>query len=341
LISPFVLPLVLFAAPPQISPTGTEAPLAASAPAVPPVEVEAKGQPPSSTSAEAPPAAGDVPPELSDPLVDPATQPKLEAQPKAPRHYPGDPLEGFNRRMFKIQLGLDKSIYRPLAMGYQHVVPKPARAGLRNFLRNLSEPVVFLNDLLQLKPGRAARTLARFAINSTIGVGGLLDVAASKRVNLRHRNNGFGNTLAYYGVHSGPYLFMPLIGPTTLRDFLGGPVDAAALPIVVGKPFDNWRYGVSSTVVTGLDVRAESDAELRALLAGAVDRYATLRSVWLQNRAAEVSALHSHRKAPAAPPELEDPLRDPANSSTPQQESGEARHVEGPTASPVTVTPPH
>ena len=337
----FVLPLVLFAAPPQVSTTPTEAPLAASAPAIAPEETETKTQPASSTSEGAAPLAGDVPPELSDPLVDPATQPKLEAPPTAHRHYPGDPLEGFNRTMFKIQLGLDKSIYRPLAMGYQHVVPKPARAGLRNFFRNLSEPVVFLNDLLQLKPGRAARTLARFTINTTVGLAGLLDVAASKKVNLRHRNNGFGNTLAYYGVHSGPYLFMPLVGPTTLRDLLGGPVDAAVLPIAVGKPFDDWRYGVSSAVIMGLDVRAESDAELRALLAGAVDRYATLRSVWLQNRAAEISALHAHRKAPAAPPELEDPLRDPANSSTPRAESGAEHQVEEPTAKPVTATSPH
>ena len=287
----------------------------------------------------------DMPPELADPLVDPANQPNLGTQPKAARHYPGDPLEGFNRTMFGIELGLDKSI-RPLAMGYQHILPRPARAGLRNFFRNLSEPVVFLNDLLQLKPGRAARTLARFTINSTVGLAGLLDVAASKGVNLRHRNNGFGNTLAYYGVHGGPYLFLPLVGPTTLRDLLGEPVDGAVLPVAIGKPFNDWRYGVSSAVITGLDMRAESDPELRALFAGAVDRYATLRSVWLQNRAAEISALHSHRKASAPALELEDPLRDPATSNVPPVNSDEglvkfpAHELDGSIASPAIATVP-
>jgi phospholipid-binding lipoprotein MlaA len=228
--------------------------------------------------------------------------------------------------MFRIQFGFDKSIYGPVSRGYQHIVPKPARSGLRNFFRNLTEPVVLLNDLLQLKPGRAARTFARFAINSTVGLAGLLDVAASKDVNLPHRNNSFGNTLAYYGVHSGPYLFLPLIGPTTLRDVLGEPVDAAVLPVAVGKPFTDTRYRIISAVVTGLDQRAQAEPQLRALLGGAVDPYATLRSVWLQERAAEISELHSRSKAPAPPPELEDPLRDPVSSVPPAESVPKPQH---------------
>jgi phospholipid-binding lipoprotein MlaA len=290
------------------------------------------------TDAATPPDV--IQPELADPLIDPATQPYAGAQSKAPHHYPGDSLESFNRTMFGIQVGLDKSIYRPLAMAYQHILPRPARSGLRNFFRNLSEPVVFLNDLLQLKPGRAARTLARFTINTTIGLAGLLDVAASKEVNLPHRDNSFGNTLAYYGVHTGSYLFLPLVGPTTLRDFLGGPVDGAVLPLTVGKPFTEWRYKIISTVITGLDLRAESDPELRALFAGAVDPYATLRSVWLQNRAAEISDLHRHGKAPATAPELEDPLRDPARSSAPPAESP-TQGVEDPIAIPAAAPGPN
>ena len=313
---PIALQLALLVAPAQMPPTGTVAPPLASVATVAPADARGDVPPTSGSDAATPNDA--VPPELADPLADPATQPQVEIRTKAGHHYPGDPLEGFNRTMFGIELGLDKSIFGPLSAGYEHVLPKPARSGMRNFFRNLSEPVVFLNDLLQLKPGRAARTLARFTINSTIGLAGLIDVAASKRVNLPHRDNSFGNTLAYYGVHPGSYLFLPLVGPTTLRDFLGGPVDGAVLPLAVGEPFTEWPYKVTSTVITGLDLRARSKAEMRALFAGAVDPYATLRSVWLQSRAAEISELHSHRKAASPPiPELEDPLRDPSTNPIP------------------------
>jgi phospholipid-binding lipoprotein MlaA len=315
----FLLPLALLAAPPPASSILAKAPPIVSATAVAPAESDS--QPTASTDPDAATPVGDTAPQLSDPLVDPATQPNLGTQPKARHHYPGDPLEGFNRTMFRIQFGLDKSIYGPASRGYQHILPKPARSGLRNFFRNLTEPVVFLNDLLQLKPGRAARTLARFTINSTVGLAGLLDVAASKDVNLPHRNNSFGSTLAYYGVHAGPYLFLPLVGPTTLRDLLGEPVDGAVLPVAIGKPFTDTRYRITSAVITGLDQRAEAEPELRALLGSAVDPYATLRSVWLQERAAEISELHSHAKVLAPAPELEDPLRDPA-TSVPLPDSG-------------------
>ena len=97
-----------------------------------------------------------------------------------PRHARGDPLEGINRRFFALNAGLDHAIFRPLAMGYKHGVPRFARSGLRNFFSNLTEPIVFLNDLLQLKPGRAAKTLVRFVVNSTIGIGGLADPADLK-----------------------------------------------------------------------------------------------------------------------------------------------------------------
>jgi phospholipid-binding lipoprotein MlaA len=257
-------------------------------------------------------------PELSDPLTDPATQPAITTTSRsAHQHFPEDPLEGFNRAMFGISMTLDKALYRPLAMGYDQVVPKPVRSGLRNFFRNLSEPIVLLNDLLQLKPLRAARTLARFVINSTVGLAGLLDVATYRTVGLPHHDNGFGNTLAYYGVHAGFYLFLPLAGPTTLRDLAGSSVDGAVLPVAVGKPFTELRYRIVNSVITGLDLRARSDPELRALFSGAVDRYATLRSVWLQNRAAEVLDLHSHRARPSTAPELQDPLSDPAVSAPP------------------------
>lgn len=242
-------------------------------------------------------------------------------------HAPGDPLEGFNRRMFRIQDGLDRALIRPAAIGYRHVVPKPVRTGLRHVLSNLGEPVVFLNFLLQHKIGKAVETLARFTVNSTLGVGGLIDVARLPSIGLPHRPNGFGDTLGFYGVKPGPYLFLPLVGPTTLRDFIGGQADTLTLPVLIGgEPFNQREYLVPSIVIGGLDQREQADEDLKALYAGAVDRYATLRSTYLQDRQGEIDALRGHAtngpllndalEDPAAKtkpaPELSDPLDDPA-----------------------------
>ncbi|WP_054121265.1 VacJ family lipoprotein [Novosphingobium sp. AAP93] len=258
----------------------------------------------------------------------PAAEAKRETDPPAPaagkrrRHAPGDSLEGFNRAMFGTWQVLDKAIYRPAAMGYKHVVPKPLRTGIRHVLSNLTEPLVFLNFLLQGKPRSASRTLARFVLNSTVGVGGLIDVAKDKSINLPHRNNGFGTTLALYGVGPGPYIFLPFLGPSTLRDLVGSSSEGLVLPLAVGKPFDTIEYQLSTAVVGGLDLRAESDAGLRALLSGAVDPYATLRSTWLQDRAAEIEAIRHGDKGPEASQgetELDDPLADPANTGEAKQ----------------------
>ncbi|WP_157082886.1 MlaA family lipoprotein [Sphingomonas asaccharolytica] len=345
---PLLLPAVALIAapaqeqttPPPAPPVVAPAPVAGSAPIVAPAPIVVPASPVADSPTVSSSAAS---PEFADPLSDPETAVPAtagEAPFRATAVDPnrGDPLEGFNRAMFGIHQTLDKAIYRPLAMGYQHVVPKPVRSGLRNFFSNLTEPVVFLNYLLQFKFGKAAETLVRFTVNSTLGVGGFFDIAKTEDFKLPHRNNSFGDTLAYYGVGPGPYLFLPLVGPTTLRDALGGPVDGAVLPVSIGKPFTDWRYQFSSGLITGLDLRAESDPELRALFGGAVDPYATLRSVWLQNRAAEVSDLHHHRPKLQSPSELDDPLRDPGAPAAPRPESG-ARELQDPLADPAAPIP--
>ncbi|MBA3898135.1 MAG: VacJ family lipoprotein [Sphingomonadaceae bacterium] len=222
-------------------------------------------------------------------------------------HAHGDPLEGLNRGLFSIHQALDRFLFRPAAIAYRTVIPKVIRTGVRHIFSNLGEPVVFVNDVLQLKPKRAAKTFERFAINSILGIGGVLDVAKGEK--LPHRNNGFGNTLGRYGIGPGPYLFLPLIGPTDLRDLAGGQADAAVLPVAIGNPFDRIEYQAPHAVLTGLDLRAESDGDLKALLDGAADPYATLRSVFLQSRTAEVGELR-HGKGGEANP-LDDPLADP------------------------------
>jgi phospholipid-binding lipoprotein MlaA len=297
----------------------------APAPPAPIVQVAPQSAPAVPEPQAAAPAQAAEPAPL-DPLVDPAATAGPQATPPATtttvepmaaariEHAPGDPLEGFNRRMFAAFQSTDRKFIRPAAMAYKHVVPKPIRSGLRNAISNLGEPIVFLNDLLQFKPGRAARTLFRFLANSTIGIGGLVDVAKTPAVKLPHRNNGFGNTLAYYGVGPGPYLFLPFVGPTTLRDLIGGQGDGLVLPVAVGNPFDRWQFQVPKGIVSALDQRAESDGDMKALLDGAVDPYATLRSVYLQNRAAEIQELHSGAAAQGVNP-LEDPLSDPASGA--------------------------
>lgn len=244
-----------------------------------------------------------------------------------------DPLEGFNRAMFGVHQAMDKAILRPVAMGYKHAVPKPVRSGLRNLLSNLTEPFIFVNFLLQGKPGKAAETFARFAVNSTLGIAGLFDLAKRKDFNLPHRPNGFGTTLAIYGVKAGPYLFLPFIGPTTLRDMLGKPADDGLLPLAIGRPFSTWEYQLSTGLVNGLDMRAEADAELRALFGDAIDPYATLRSVYLQNRAAEIEETRGRHKVRKGgdTPELGDPLSDPAAPPA----SSDAPELQDPMTDPV------
>jgi len=263
----------------------------------------------------------------------PAIDVAVEAPParRAHHHTRGDPLEGLNRKLFSVHDFLDRILFRPIAMVYKTIVPRPLRIGIRHVFSNLDEPVVFVNDLLQLKPKRAVRTLARFAINSTIGIGGVFDVA--KKADLPHRPNGFGDTLGRYGVGPGPYLFIPFIGPTDLRDMFGGSADGALLPIAVGHPFDRKEYTIPRSVLTGLDQRVESDADLKALYAGAADRYATLRSVYLQSRAAEIDEIRHGM----ATPKLDDPLLDPDTSTAPP--AGDATSAPTTPSSPDTSDP--
>ena len=283
-----------------------------------------------------------VPPPVVPTLPVPAseTPPAIDVARETPplshahHHARGDPLEGVNRKLFSVHDFLDRILFRPIAMVYKAVVPKPLRTGIRHVFSNLDEPVVFANDLLQLKPKRAVRTFARFVINSTIGIGGVLDVA--KKAELPHRPNGFGDTLGRYGVGPGPYLFIPFIGPTDLRDMFGGSADGALLPAAVGFPFDRREYTIPRSVLTGLDQRVESDADLKALYAGAADRYATLRSVYLQSRVAEIDEIRHG----IATPKLDDPLLDPGAGATPPASDAAPVAPAAPATSAVPTAPP-
>jgi phospholipid-binding lipoprotein MlaA len=222
-----------------------------------------------------------------------------------------DPLEGFNRISFAISMAIDKALLRPLSLAFQAVVPKPLRDGMRNLLSNWGEPMVFLNDILQLKPMRALRTLGRFLLNTALGVGGLFDIAKDKKFNLPHHPNRFSDTLGFYGVKPGPYVYLPILGPTTLRDqadrFQG------FVPLF-DNPIFRGNRGIAFTVASGLEQRANNDQALEALLEDAVDPYATFRETWLQEREGQLERLKAPDGAEPGSVEtspLDDPLTDP------------------------------
>ncbi|WP_373489411.1 VacJ family lipoprotein [Blastomonas sp.] len=213
---------------------------------------------------------------------------------------PGDPMAQINAQSFSVVQDLDDAVVGPVAMAYEEAIPKPVRHGLRNFINNLFEPIVALNFLLQLKPGKAFETLGRFTINSTIGIGGLVDMAKREPFNLPRRRNGFANTLGFYGVKPGPFLFLPLIGPTTLRDLFGGGIDALILPTALGAPFNDPVYTLPAGVIGALNGRVALDEQLTKIRAESADPYASVRDLYLAKRQAEIDELRGIVRAPAA-----------------------------------------
>ncbi len=219
---------------------------------------------------------------------------------------PDDPLEGFNRGLYAIHRGLDHWIFRPAAMAYTTVIPAPLRKGLHNLIDNLKEPGIAFNDLIQAHPTRAGKTAARFVINSTIGFGGLMDIAYN--AGLPFHENSFGTTAGRWGITPGPYLFIPFVGPTNFRDILGNVADLATDPLG-WQPFRNGQVIYARTIIDGLDERAGADSQLQAIDDMSTDTYASLRSLYEQNRAAEIQEAVTGMPGSAAPPldDLEDP----------------------------------
>lgn len=209
----------------------------------------------------------------------------------------GDPLEQANLVSFEITQAVDGAIIRPVAKTYQKILPDPVRSGIRNIINNLREPVVFVAFLLQLKPGKAAETAGRFALNSTVGLAGAFDFARRKPFNLPRRPNGLANTLGFYGVKPGPFLFLPLVGPTTLRDVIGDGIDRLLLPLAIGKPFNRPVVATASYVFSSLDQRAEFDEKLQALHADKVDPYSATREDYLRSRQAAIDELRGKTQA--------------------------------------------
>ncbi|MBY0398810.1 VacJ family lipoprotein, partial [Myxococcota bacterium] len=207
-----------------------------------------------------------------------------------------DPLEKMNRKIFAFNEGLDRHALEPVAKAYDFVVPGFVQNGVRNFYHNLEMPIVIANEILQAKPVRVVEDVARLFFNTTLGIGGFIDVAS--RVGIPDNDEDFGQTLGYWGVPPGPYLVFPIVGPYTLRDGLAEIADTTAAAYAYMNPFWFDVVGLSTWETTGasigsytfrmLNLRAIYLEEIAGSRKDAFDYYAFVRNAYLSNRQARV-----------------------------------------------------
>ncbi len=194
-----------------------------------------------------------------------------------------DPLEPLNRSIYGFNEALDSSVIRPVARTYQEVTPSPIRTGISNFFANIADVWSTLNNALQLKPAQTAETGARVLVNSVVGIVGLFDVATSMKLE-RHPED-FGQTLGYWGVPSGPYVVLPLLGPSTLRDGASLPVDTKGNLV---RHIEEVPARNTLTVTNLVDKRARLLKATDQVDAMAIDKYTFVRDVYLQKRLSDV-----------------------------------------------------
>lgn len=190
-----------------------------------------------------------------------------------------DPLEPLNRRVYQVNDGLDQFILKPVAIGYREVAPKLVQDGARNFFSNLNDIIVVVNDALQGKFSQALSDTGRFTVNSTVGLFGLVDVAS--RMGLPKHNEDFGQTLGVWGVDTGPYLVLPLFGPSNVRDSFGLVGDFFLDPVSYVDP-TSARIGLTGSRT--IDTRANLLNAEKVFQQAALDRYTFLRDAFLQRR---------------------------------------------------------
>jgi len=189
-----------------------------------------------------------------------------------------DPWEGFNRSVFAFNETLDKYVAKPLAEGYQYITPEPVDQSVSAFFSNLGDVLVIVNDLGQLKFAQAASDTARFLINSTVGFFGFFDVAS--HIGLEKHDEDFGQTLGYWGVGTGPYLVLPVLGPSNMRD-AGGKVLDFASGLTYTSIGDTTAQQAGLFTLEKVDLRADLIAS-EGLISG--DKYTFLRSFYIQRR---------------------------------------------------------
>ncbi len=237
-------------------------------------------------------------------VYNPVADPTLPAPAEMPDVY--DPWEKLNRKVHRFNNVVDKHVALPLAHAYVAVVPRPVRLGVSNFFINLGQPVNALNSLLQGRPGEAGKSLARFAINSTLGLGGILDPASD--ANLPYHNEDFGQTLGVWGWKRSRYVELPLFGPRTVRDVFGLAGDAPLSPIrqVEDDPTRVFLQGLQL-----VDVRTQLFA-VDSMREGATDDYALVRDAWLQRRKYQISGDTRAQQDDSLPDYLQEDVANPS-----------------------------
>jgi len=233
------------------------------------------------------------------PPSDPAARAQFEAN--------NDPLEPMNRQIFAFDMFVDKWFFKPLAQTYRAVVPEVGRDAVRSFLNNLHEPVIFANNVVQTEFQRAGWTAERFAINSTVGVGGIVDWATKWGV--EQQSGDFGQTLYHYGVGEFFYIVLPLLGPSNPRDIVGMVDDGYAYPY----SYLAYEYGADVATYArwgaeGLDARTQNLDNFDEIQRTSIDLYAAVRSLFRQHRASEVR----HGVPAPTPVEMDELYKDPA-----------------------------
>ena len=199
-----------------------------------------------------------------------------------------DPIELFNRFSFAFNLALDTLIFQPAAATYRFLLPVEVRDSVQSFFRNISTPVILANDVFQGEMERAETTLARFVINTTVGVLGLFDVAAD--MGHPYHDEDFGQTMAVHGVGEGAYLVIPVFGPSSFRDGFGMLVDTFLDPLTyVAQEYDAEDALIARTVISGIDTRSRNIDELEDLERDSIDFYARIRSLYRQKRQIDIN----------------------------------------------------
>ncbi|MDX9689464.1 MAG: VacJ family lipoprotein [Proteobacteria bacterium] len=201
-----------------------------------------------------------------------------------------DPIEPVNRTIFDVNDFLDRLLIRPMAELYRVTVPPPLRDRIASILKNMSEPVIFANNLLQGEVTNAGTTAQRFLVNTTAGVGGMFEVASG--LGLERQTGDFGQTLHTWGLGEGPYLVLPLFGPSNVRDAVGLSVDTVMSPwkyiVAFGDTVIEDTFATSDMVASGLTRREANIEGYDALREGSLDFYAQMRSVYRQYRAKQL-----------------------------------------------------
>jgi phospholipid-binding lipoprotein MlaA len=262
------------------------------------------------------------------------------ARPSYARGEPSDPWEPVNRKFYALNQVLDRFILSPVSNAYGHL-PKPLRHGLRNFSRNLGEPGIAVNDLLQGHPKTAAKTVGRFTINSTVGLAGVIDVA--KKGGLPRHDNDFGTTIGRWGAEPGPYMFLPLLGPSDMRDTVGGVINIFLNPAFFVNYNGRTAVSVVTTVDNGIDKRYEARQALETVRETSTDPYATLRSFYQQSREAAIHGENNPTNLPdfdTVPegPELPDIQSEPEPGAAAPPTAGAAPETAQP--APAAAAPP-